>query len=78
MPALADNAVFNPAQPLANDIEKVVIGIVVVAVAIGALTTVLIIHHKNQRNAITGCVISGAAVCRRDTVAPGADYRTLR
>ena len=60
-PALADNAVLNPAQGLANAVEKVLIGIVVAAVAIGVLTTVLIIHHKNQRKAITGCVNSGVS-----------------
>ena len=41
--------------------EEIVIGIVVVAVAIGVLVTVLIVHHKSQKRPITGCVHPVAA-----------------
>jgi hypothetical protein len=41
--------------------DEIVIGIVVVAVAVGVLVTVLIVHYKSKkRTAITGCVHSGA------------------
>jgi hypothetical protein len=40
--------------------DEIVIGIVVAAVAIGVLTTVLILHYKSRQIAITGCVNPGA------------------
>jgi hypothetical protein len=39
--------------------EEITIGIVVVSVAVGVLVTVLILHYKSRKRAITGCVSSG-------------------
>jgi hypothetical protein len=38
--------------------EEIVAGIVVVSVAAGVLVTVLVLHYKHKKVAITGCVIS--------------------
>ena len=40
--------------------KEVAIGIVVAAVVVGVLVTVLILHYKSKKRAITGCVNSGA------------------
>ena len=39
--------------------DEIVIGIVAVTAAIAVLATVLILHYKSKKAAITGCVISG-------------------
>jgi hypothetical protein len=40
--------------------KEVAVGIVVAAVVVGVLVTVLILHYKSKKRAITGCVNSGA------------------
>src|ERR1700691_4029876 len=41
--------------------EEVAIGIVVASVAVGVLVTVLMLHYKSGKRAITGCVNAGAS-----------------
>jgi len=57
-------------QTLGN---QVVAGIVVVSVGIGVVVVLLILHHKNQKRAITGCVGSGAT---GNTLTDERDKRT--
>lgn len=40
--------------------KQIVTGIVIVSVAAGVLATLLIIHYKNKKSVITGCVSSSA------------------
>ena len=40
--------------------EQIVAGIVVVSAGIAVLVTVLVLHQKHKKSAITGCVRSGA------------------
>ncbi|MGA2879325.1 MAG: hypothetical protein ABSG13_10280 [Bryobacteraceae bacterium] len=47
------------AESLDTAEKQIVTGIVVVSAAVGVLVTVLILHYKNKKTAITGCVISG-------------------
>ena len=39
--------------------KELVTGIVVVSAGIAILVTVLVLHHKNRKSTITGCVTSG-------------------
>jgi hypothetical protein len=48
------------AESLGTAEAQVITGIVVVSVAVGVLVTFLILHHKNKKSVITGCVMSGA------------------
>jgi len=38
--------------------KQILAGIIVVSVAVGVLVTVLVLHYKHKKLAITGCVIS--------------------
>jgi hypothetical protein len=49
-----------PAESLDTAGKQIVAGIVVVAVAVGLLVTLLIVHYKHKKSTITGCVTAGA------------------
>ena len=50
-----------PAETIDTAVKQIYTGIAVVAVAIGVLIIVLIVHHKNKGGkAITGCLTSGS------------------
>jgi hypothetical protein len=53
------NATPARADSLQTAGDEIVIGIVAVTAAIAVLATVLILHYKSKKAAITGCVISG-------------------
>jgi hypothetical protein len=48
------------AESLGTEEAQVITGIVVVSVAVGVLVTFLILHQRNKKSVITGCVTSGA------------------
>ena len=51
----------NPARAntIGTDAKLIVTGIVVVSAAVAIVVTVLVIHHRGNKSAITGCVSSG-------------------
>jgi hypothetical protein len=46
------------ADSLETAAREIVVGIVVVSAGLGVLITVLIVHHKNKKVLITGCIAS--------------------
>ena len=48
------------ASNLQTNATLVIVGIVAVSAAIAVLVTVLVLHHKDRKSEITGCVSAGA------------------